>query len=168
LGNIVYTVAALSNLHAYVGASLSVNQTETYGYPITHCSMPDILFPTSSPPTPADWFLLCGSQTYEAITPGYFSTNQVWNLIGDVSHPSTPPTFTLASSSHDKADLQPPAQMLDATGTYLNTGLNPYDTHEYYDISLSWTRHTMRLSKLMLVIDWSITLKSSGGYTNAP
>jgi hypothetical protein len=167
-GYTFYKFAALSNLHAYVGASLSVNQTETYGYPITHCSMPDILFPTSSPPTPADWSLLCGSRTYEAITPGYFSTNQVWNLIGDVSHPSTPPTFTLASLSHDKADLKPPAQMLDATGTYLNTLADPFDTHEYYDISLSWTRHTMRLSKLMLVIDWSITLKSSGGYTNAP
>jgi hypothetical protein len=58
--------------------------------------------------------------------------------------------------------------MLDATGTYLNTGLNPHDIHDYYDISLYWTRHTMRLSKLMLIIDWSIALKSSGGYTNAP
>jgi len=26
----------------------------------------------------------------------------------------------------------------------------------------------MRLSKIMMIVDWSITLKSSGGYTNAP
>jgi hypothetical protein len=160
--------AALSNLHAYVGASLSANQLETYGYPITNCGMPDIFFPTDSPTTPADWSLLCGSRVYDVITPGYFSTNQVWTLIGDVSYPLTPPTFTLASLSHDKADLKPPVQMLDATGTYLNTGSNPFDIHDYYDISLYWTRHTMRLSKIMMVVDWNIVLKSSGGYTNTP
>jgi phosphoribosylpyrophosphate synthetase len=75
---------SLSNLNSYVGASLSANQAETYGYPITHCSLPDIDFPRSAPTQPKDWYMTCG-RVYETVTPSYFSTNQVWNIIGDVS-----------------------------------------------------------------------------------
>jgi hypothetical protein len=149
---------SLTNLNSYVGASLSANQAETYGYPITHCSIPDIDFPRSAPTKPQDWLLTCGD-TYESVTPSYFSTNQVWNLLGDASHPSTPPTFTLAATSHARADLLTPTQTIDVQG---------FDGSTNRHYTASWRYHTMRLSKLMLIVDWSITLKSSGGYTNAP
>jgi hypothetical protein len=149
---------SLSNLNSYVGASLSANQAETYGYPITHCSLPDIDFPRSAPTQPKDWYMTCG-RVYETVTPSYFSTNQVWNLIGDVSHPATPPIFSLAATSHARADLLAPTQTIDVEG---------YEGSTYRHLTASWRYHTMRLSKLMLIVDWSITLKSSGGYTNAP
>jgi hypothetical protein len=149
---------SLSNLNSYVGASLSANQTETYGYPITHCSIPDIHFPRSAPTQPKDWLMTCG-YVYETVTPSYFSTNQIWNLIGDVSHPATPPTFSLAATSHARTDLLTPTQAIDVEG---------YEGSTYRHLTASWRYHTMRLSKLMLIVDWSITLKSSGGYTNAP
>jgi len=149
----IYTVGTSSylkytNLLDYVGASLAANQTETYGYPVTHGAIPDVMLPASPGDNPRSWLL----RDYV----GRFTTNQVWNLLGDSINPISPPTFTLSASSLDKADLLPPDQMVDAQGT-------PPER-----LTAFWRYHSMRLSKVMMVVDWNITLKSSGGYTNAP
>jgi hypothetical protein len=150
----IYTVSAseylrfTNGLSAYSGASLAANYAETYGYPVTHGAIPDISLPASPGADPRSWLLRDNT--------GYFTTNQVWNLIGDVTNPPAPPTFTLAASSHARSDLQAPAQLIDVLGPAPDR------------LTASWRYHTMRLSKIMMIVDWSITLKSSGGYTNAP
>jgi hypothetical protein len=154
---------SLTNLHTYVGASLAANQSETYGYPVTHGAIPDISLPESAGDDPRSWLLRDNG--------GYFSTNQVWTLVGDVTNPPAPPTFTLDASSHAKTDLLAPVQSLHASGTeyrFIDGPANDWDVYTFRDLTASWRYHSMRISKTMMIVDWSITLKSSGGYTNSP